>query len=305
MNYDQQITLEQALDLQNKIKSGEMPDIIAFSTNARINNSLENTDVNYVYKNRGKELLLTRSDYATYILGNNPLPDGYGYPSKDLSIGIYDELPYYFNFNADDWSKNLSFDSNYTTVKKWYQICFRLTDLARVEAESVVSKMERTEINAAQVEYLVKNEVKTKLFYQCGDEVVEQIRFWINDIEAAKNGTVFSLLTTDYNSLPDEFKALADKPFAEKYKETLAKPKPSMPAHFEADWKEAKYKELEKQLLEATALAETRQARINELEATLQIQLKHIEILENQNSELSIKCSKLSQYAITNLLNSL
>ena len=155
-----------------------------------------------------------------------------------------------------------------------------------------IPEKEKIEINAAQVEYLVKNEVKTKLFYQCGDEVVEQIRFWINDIEAAKNGTVFSLLTTDYNSLPDEFKALAE-------------PKPSMPAHFEPDWKEAKYKELEKQLLEATALAETRQARINELEATLQIQLKHIEILENQNSELSIKCSKLSQYAITNLLNSL
>ena len=217
MNYTEKITLEQALDLQKKIEKGEIPDMSACyridNRDIPVYSILDEGDLNTY---NGGYYYITRSDYATYILGNKPLPDGYGYPSKDLSIGIYDELPYYFNFNADDWSKNLSFDSNYTTVKKWYQICFRLTDLARVEAE-------------------------------------------------------------------------ADKPFAEKYKETLAEPKPSMPANFtyqndewlkeanklavEHDELKAKYIELEEQhntlikhLQEATASADAKQDIINNLE---------------------------------------
>ncbi len=235
MIYTEQITLEQALDLQNRIEAGEMPDIKVcylvppdaigvFSVGAGSLKDIPNLDFF-----GGGDWYLTRSDYATYIIGNKPLPEVYGYPSKELSSGIYEGLEYLSVSNGTKWTFKLPIQDK---LEQWWLYAFPLTDLARVEAEAVVSEMERTEINAAQVEYIVKHDVKTKLFYQCGDEVVEQVRAWINDIEAAKNGTLFSLLTTTYNSLPDEFKALAE---------------PSMPAHFadSTDWK-AKYSELER-----------------------------------------------------------
>lgn len=259
MNYTEKITLEQAIMFKKKQPFTQVKRIL--DGESLFVKLIQDIGIENLYANDGY-ILITRPDYAQYIQGNNPLPDGYGYPSKDLGSGLYNGIPYMFCFGdqSNIWlSTEQVFNLKTTTITKWYEVAFKLSDLARVEAESVVSKMERTEINAAQVEYLVKNEVKTKLFYQCGDEVVEQIRFWINDIEAAKNGTVFSLLTTDYNSLPDEFKALAE-------------PKPSMPAHFEPDWK-AKYIELEEQhntlikhLQEATASADAKQDIINNLE---------------------------------------
>lgn len=254
MIYTEQITLEQALDLQNRIEAGEMPDIKVcylvppdaigvFSVGAGSLKDIPNLDFF-----GGGDWYLTRSDYATYIIGNKPVPEGYGYPSKELSSRIYDSLPYKFCFNQDEWSDNGSFECKYTTVKKWHQICFKLTDLARVEAEAVVSEMERTEINAAQVEWLSTYKPETNFFYYDEDGAeFHWKKFESSDSSLSDRQYKYKLLTSTYNSLPNEFKALAEKPFAEKYKEALADPKPSMPAHFtdSTDWK-AKYNELER-----------------------------------------------------------
>ena len=89
--FDQQITLNQALDLKTKIEAREIPDIQAYFKYYDTYNSIGKTTVYYIDKS-SNAILLTRSDYAQYIQGNKPLPDGYGYASKDLSSGIYDEL---------------------------------------------------------------------------------------------------------------------------------------------------------------------------------------------------------------------
>ena len=154
---------------------------------------------------------ITRPDYAQYIIGNKPLPDGYGYPSKDLSIGLYNGIPYMFCFGdqSNIWlSTGQVFNLKTTTITKWYEVAFKLTDLARVEAE--------------------------------------------------------------------------------------ADPKPSMPAHFEPDWK-AKYIELEEQhntlikhLQEATALAETKEKRIKELEYYKTISDEYVKALEGKLNALEM-----------------
>lgn len=140
MNYDQQITLEQALDLQNKINAGEMPDMSACyridNRDIPVHSILDDGDLNTY---NGGYYYLTRSDYANYILGNNPLPDGYGYPSKDLGSGLYNGIPYMFCFGdqSNIWlSTGQVFNLKTTTITKWYEVAFKLTDLARVEAEA-------------------------------------------------------------------------------------------------------------------------------------------------------------------------
>ena len=313
MNYTEKITLEQALDLQNKIKSGEMPDIKVYSFNASGLNivNLNGLNIGKIYLDHNY-LLLTRSDYAQYIQGNKPLPDvsgGYGYANKPFGNGTYEGIGNWYqkalngdwHFVSGEFSDRAEFNANF------WEYCFQLTDLARVEAEA---EPEKTEINAAQVQYIVKNDVKTKLFYQCGDELVEQVRAWINDIEAAKNGTVFSLLTTTYNSLPDEFKALGD-------------PKPSMPSFGEyvgnildqTDWKakyelevaehketKIKYENLVEQhnvlndllqgaddnLKEATASADAKDKRIKELEYYKSISDNYVKALEGKLNALEM-----------------
>lgn len=128
MNYTEEITLEQAQLLPESI--------IVYSPISKQEpiDTISNFNLTYIYYNNNA-IYLTRSDYATYIIGNKPVPEGYGYPNKDMSSRIYDSLPYKFCFNQDEWSDNGSFECKYTTVKKWHQICFPLTDLARVEAE--------------------------------------------------------------------------------------------------------------------------------------------------------------------------
>lgn len=268
MNYTEKITFEQALDLQNKIKAGEMPDIEIYYQYYQTDDHHGNLGSYYLdrcYKDNNDAILLTRSDYATYILGNNPLPDGYGYPSKDLGSGIYDGLPeYYRMLKTGDWNRvnGICINSAMINDYDWYCFAFPLSDLARVEAEAVVSKMERTEINAAQVEWLFTYKPETNFFYYDEDGAeFHWKKFESSDSSLSDRQYKYKLLTSTYNSLPDEFKALAE-------------PKASMPAHFadSTDWK-AKYIELEEQhntlikhLQEATASADAKQDIINNLE---------------------------------------
>lgn len=136
--YTEKISMDKAIDLQSKIKAGKMPDIIAFSTNARAFNSLEYTDVNHVYNKMGKELLLTRPDYAQYIEEVDPLPEGWGYVNKPIESKIYEGLE---RLHCHAWGGKKWWDDGkpfkYSASNKdvWHRFCFRLEDLARVEAE--------------------------------------------------------------------------------------------------------------------------------------------------------------------------
>lgn len=264
MNYTEKITLEQAIMLKKKQPFTQVKRIL--DGESLFVKLIQDIGIENLYANDGY-ILITRPDYAQYIQGNNPLPDGYGYPSKDLDSGIYDELPYMFHtpYGSDErqWTKGGASHygiSDYYT--EFWKYAFKLTDLARVEAEAVISKMERTEINAAQVEWIFQNTPETEHFYydDNGAEFYCE-KFKSLDSDLANDGVKHKILTTTYNSLPDEFKALAE-------------PKASMPAHFadSTDWK-AKYIELEEQhntlikhLQEATASADAKQDIINNLE---------------------------------------
>lgn len=277
--YDQKITLEQALDLQKKINAGQMPDMSACyridNRDIPVYSILDDGDLNTY---NGGYYYLTRTDYATYIQGNKPLPDGYGYPSKD-DPKTYEGLYCHCLTTDNSWSRHTYLFTVENWLFKWYEVAFKLTDLARVEAEP-----ERTEINAAQVKWMLEHLTQCpKINYHNG---IERIGYTVVDYDNARTTTdTYEILTTDYNSLPDEFKALADpKPFAEKYKEAFVN-KPSMPAHFtyqndewlreanklavEHEELKAKYSELEKQLQEATASADAKQDKIHELEAKI------------------------------------
>lgn len=139
MIYDQKITLEQAIDLQNKIKAGEMPDILYIDSESNEAFYLSKANIDYIYQY--SYIYLTRPDYAQYIKGNKPLPDGYGYASKPLDSGIYDNLECLNPCNSNkSWKLKFqtsvvvgctSYNNNY-----WWRYAFPLTDLARVEAEA-------------------------------------------------------------------------------------------------------------------------------------------------------------------------
>jgi hypothetical protein len=266
MLYTEKITLKQASDLQNKIEAGEMPDMSACY---RIDNRdipvPSISDEGKLDAYQGGDYYLTRSDYAQYIIGNQPLPEGYGYPNKELSSGIYDSLPEYYRLlKTGDWNRvnGICINSGMINDYDWHCFAFPLTDLARVEAET--AEPERTEINIPQMGWLHYKTITLKYFKD--NEPIEA-EIWDGDIKDAKDGCKFEILTTTYNALPDEFKALAKRYV--------------MPAHFETDWK-AKYSELEadhntliKHLQEATASADSKQERINELE----------HLLENSNNK--------------------
>lgn len=135
--YDQQITLEQALNLQNKIKAGEMPDIEIYYQYYQTDDHHGNLGSYYLdrcYKDNNDAIHLTRSDYATFIIGNKPVPEGYGYASKELNSGIYQDL----HFMATDRTRWLTHDFNFGRycTGKWYDYAFLLADLARVEADA-------------------------------------------------------------------------------------------------------------------------------------------------------------------------
>lgn len=137
MNYTEQISLEQALDLQNRINAGEMPDILYAWHPMEDPISLGNNEIDHP----NNEFYLTRPDYAQYIQGNKPLPDvsgGYGYANKPFGNGTYEGIGNWYqkalngdwHFVSGEFSDRAEFNANF------WEYCFQLTDLARVEAEA-------------------------------------------------------------------------------------------------------------------------------------------------------------------------
>jgi hypothetical protein len=139
--YLKELTLGEALQLEQIA-----PDSMVFDNNP---NQKETPDcincygIKFLYED-GYKLYCTPLDYATHILKQKTPPEGYGYAVYELSSRMYDELPYCFNFDKHLWrNSEAGFSSTRTVAKDWYEIAFRLTDLARVEGEPI-SKMETT-----------------------------------------------------------------------------------------------------------------------------------------------------------------
>jgi hypothetical protein len=91
------------------------------------------------YENDGK-VYLTALDYATHILNQQAPPEGYGYASKKLRKGTYKGLPWgYYGEVTGKWEliEDGYFD-NENSTENWNLLCFRLTDLARVEEQSEI-----------------------------------------------------------------------------------------------------------------------------------------------------------------------
>jgi hypothetical protein len=325
--YTKELELEQALQLPL--------DTIVYSGFNNVHD-LNDLFVTTHYQT-GNKLYCDALTYATHILKQKTPPQGWGYAAYELSSGRYDNLNYYYSPKIGQWKHNL--DAVYSKAicdykNEFHRWAFRLTDLARVEGTDT----DKTEINAAQVEWLLYNNPTIERYYNN-----KFVTYAIDSLECqsvAKSTDSVCLLTSTYNALPQEFHDLASSEmettapdWEAKYKQEKSECERLRKALFES---EAKYnkaflqrneKDLQKQIADLEAknkelanaglniaydLATGSQSneknlldRIAELEKTLQIQLKHIETLENQNSDLSIKYSKLSQYAINNLINNL
>ncbi len=94
-----------------------------------------------IYGELNHSVFITALDYATHILKQAALPEGYGYAAYELSSGRYDELPYYLLSDQKNWQEGRysEYQKTVATCKTdWNRYAFPLTDLARVEAESEI-----------------------------------------------------------------------------------------------------------------------------------------------------------------------
>jgi hypothetical protein len=128
--------------------------------------AIKDWDLQFIYNQRQDCLYITREDYAMYVKGNKPLPEGYGYASKSFEDSKYDGLEYCTFGEHTHWVKwnfpNILFTTEKTGILKdpsiWYLYAFKLEDLARVEAET-------NEITQEQAEWLEKNYPNIKIDY--------------------------------------------------------------------------------------------------------------------------------------------
>jgi hypothetical protein len=245
----------------------------------------------------------TALDYATHILGQDIPPEGWGYAAYD-EPEKYDGLA--FISYDKSWSQRV-YGEFYRNWDKWSNFAFRLKDLAKVEAEpkplnlqslneladtafenKPVTEMEKTEINAVQIEWLLAYPSINKHWVNGKEYMCLSI---VDVGNAGCAGIKYEILTSDYNSLPDEFKALAE-------------PKSKAPSYVEficdkieaTDWK-AKYEEqaaeiakfieiwaendsLKLQVIEATKSADLKQDKIHDLEHYKSISDNYVKALE-------------------------
>jgi hypothetical protein len=245
--YTKELTLDEALELQQKIKSNQMSNIgMCISSTDMVNTDLSWLDVDYIYKRKDKKrvISITGFDYATHILKQATPPEGYGYPNKELGRGTYNGLQWANGIILDgvvkEWEiinhPELNYTDNYYSVNqhsinpysidKWYEVAFRLTDLARVEGETVtpfeLPKQEKPlgynsaytppieskiEINLGQAKWLKEKE--QRFTYWLNGVIYKDGLFIEADIYNVRNGDKYELLTSTYNDLPQEFKDLA------------------------------------------------------------------------------------------------
>lgn len=130
-----ELTLQEALELRAKVDKGEIPTIWARNSSGiqKTNpDKLEKYGIELVYKD-GFALFVKPTDYAQYVKGNQPLPEGYGYASKPFGQGIYHELNYQYIDPENKWKTSpISLndkDVSSETANIWWRQCFFLEDL--------------------------------------------------------------------------------------------------------------------------------------------------------------------------------
>jgi len=227
--YTKELTLNEALKLHQVA-----PDTVV-ATESIIPFELRDFEIKEHY-NLGRVIFITALDYAIHILGQAAPPEGWGYAAYPLDSGRYDKFPCLIcRFSLDnlpnDWIE--SYYENFgqkikpTISQEWNHFAFRLEDLARVETEpkplhlqslneladtafkyKPITEKEKTEINAAQAEWLSIN--NPFINYSLNGINYSNNVLIRSDIRNAKDVDKYQILTSDYNSLPDEFKALAD-----------------------------------------------------------------------------------------------
>ena len=296
--YTKKLTLDEAL----KFISLEL-ELTVYSSFSKATvriSQIINFDVKELYP-KGAALYCTALHYATHILGQVAPPEGWGYPSNELKQGTYTNLQWAW-YNGDCWNINeldngdgVYYDTS-ASLEPWNTIAFRLEDLARVE---VVAETEKTEINAAQIEWLLAYPSINKHWVNGKEYMCLSI---VDVGNAGCAGIKYEILTSDYNSLPDEFKALAE-------------PKSKAPSYVEficdkieaTDWKakyEAQASEIAKfveiwaenaslkiQLLEATQSADLKQDKIHDLEHYKSISDNYIKALEAKLNAIEVLTS--------------
>jgi uncharacterized coiled-coil protein SlyX len=177
-------------------------------------------DFGDVYTKDKRVLFITAIDYATHILNQQAPPEGWGYAAYDYGTGRYNKLEF-MHVNAQ--KRLYHFIDIENMANNWADYLFRLTDLARVEAETVGVNTDRiannkaqdefradtdkTEINVAQIAWILHN-TKKELQYYCNGAS----GFPLNGnslIHKVLHHYTYELLNEVYSELPDEFKELA------------------------------------------------------------------------------------------------
>jgi hypothetical protein len=218
--YLKELDLGQALQLKDL-----HPEVLVFAENVEPIKILYKF-IQPIYEQGGK-VFITALDYATHILKQKTPPEGYGYPAYELGSGRYDELPYYLIDDEKKWieGRYSEYQKTDATCKNdWYRYAFRLTDLARVEGTDT----DKTEINLGQAKWLKEKE--QRFTYWLNGVIYKDGLFIEADIYNVRDGDKYEILTSTYNTLPQEFRNLASSEM-----ETTV-----------TDW-EAKYKELQGQ----------------------------------------------------------
>jgi len=130
--YTKELTLDEARNLHK-----EIPNLIVCAN--------EGSPFNFVafyiidHYNSGGRLYCTAFDYATHLLKKQTPPEGWGYAAYN-EPEKYKTLDFAARATSDYWQLNkIAFNGHWVNC---YNYAFKLTDLARVEAESETAPIE-------------------------------------------------------------------------------------------------------------------------------------------------------------------
>lgn len=136
MKYTEEISLEQIKSLDSlALKS------ITFSCNKNdIKQEYNKTLNDYFYLlgeiySNGDKIYIIRPDYAHFIKGKQPLPEGFGYATMPFGEGRYKDLKYY---NDNYPNGKLFINDNIRYNNKWWEFLFKLEDLEIAESKEII-----------------------------------------------------------------------------------------------------------------------------------------------------------------------
>jgi hypothetical protein len=153
------------------------------------------------YEKDGK-VYLTALDYATHILKQNAPPEGWGYPNKELKQGTYTGLHWGY-YGASQWDiiEDEYFDTK-ESIENWNKVCFKLTDLAKVEqqTEAPIQPTTDWEVKYKELEkqadqYKSDFEVAVKLNKTLCDNHIMEVYDLRVEIDKLKNYIINQLIT--------------------------------------------------------------------------------------------------------------